>query len=40
MSRIVYQGGGTRFTPVFDLGLRLMKKKPDVDTVFIMVSDG
>lgn len=40
MSRIVYGGGGTDFAPALDLGLKIMQNTPDVDNVFILVSDG
>lgn len=40
MSRIIFGGGGTRLAPAFDLALKLMKKAPIGDNVFILVSDG
>ena len=40
MSRIVKRSGGTDFAPALELGLKIMQNTPDVDNVFILVSDG
>lgn len=40
MSRITFGGGGTCLAPTFGLALKLMKKVPSGDNVFILVSDG
>ena len=36
----MFKSGGTMFGPAFDLAYRLMKKTPNVDNIFVLVSDG